>query len=192
MWPRVTMTTYACGGRVVRSKPRWNVVDNDFGRVGKPLGVGELLAIVDDVHAEADLVSQSREVEADMPGADDVELGRRLDRLDVHVHLAAADEPGFLREVVRKLVVHELRASVGNRLASLPERVVLVAAAADGADARPSANTSILAPMRCGVEPVVATIVTSAAGSPRSSASATAANTSWFISAIIRGMPGAV
>jgi hypothetical protein len=31
---------------------------------------------------------------------------------------------------------------------------------------RPSPKTSIFAPTRCGVEPVVATIVTSAAGSP--------------------------
>src|ERR1051325_9801654 len=46
---------------------------------------------------------------------------------------------------------------------------------------RPSPNTSIFAPTRCGVDPVVDTIVTSAADSPRSSASATAANTSWFI-----------
>src|SRR3954463_15087031 len=46
---------------------------------------------------------------------------------------------------------------------------------------RPSPNTSILAPTRCGVEPVVATMVTSAAGSPRSSAAATAAKTSRFI-----------
>src|SRR6185312_15502434 len=47
---------------------------------------------------------------------------------------------------------------------------------------RPSAKTSILAPTRWGVDPVVDTIVTSAAGSPRSSASATAAKTSRFIS----------
>src|SRR5262245_18741344 len=46
---------------------------------------------------------------------------------------------------------------------------------------RPSPKTSIFAPTRCGVEPVVDTMVTSAASSPRSSASATAANTSWFI-----------
>src|SRR6187200_119715 len=45
---------------------------------------------------------------------------------------------------------------------------------------RPSAKTSIFAPTRCGVEPVVEMMVTSAAGSPRSSASATAANTSRF------------
>src|SRR4051794_7814104 len=47
---------------------------------------------------------------------------------------------------------------------------------------RPSPKTSIFAPTRCGVDPVVETMVTSAAGSPRSSASATAANTSRFIS----------
>src|SRR5438067_7672444 len=46
---------------------------------------------------------------------------------------------------------------------------------------RPSEYTSILAPTRCGVDPVVDTIVTSAAGSPRSSAAATAAKTSRFI-----------
>ena len=78
--------------------------------VGKRSRVGELLAVVDDVHAEADLVRQPREVEADVAGADDVELGRRLDRLDVDVHLPAADQPGLLREVVVELVVHELRA----------------------------------------------------------------------------------
>jgi hypothetical protein len=45
---------------------------------------------------------------------------------------------------------------------------------------RPSANTSIFAPTRCGVEPVDAVIVTSATSSPRWSASASAAKTSWF------------
>src|SRR5215471_14037844 len=54
---------------------------------------------------------------------------------------------------------------------------------------RPSPNTSILAPTRCGVEPVVDTMVTSAAGSPRSSASATAAKTSWFICCDYKGAP---
>src|SRR5437899_1528726 len=45
---------------------------------------------------------------------------------------------------------------------------------------RPSANTSIFAPVRCGVEPLERTIVTSAAGSPRSSAAAAAGRTSSF------------
>src|SRR5205814_7467033 len=43
---------------------------------------------------------------------------------------------------------------------------------------RPSANTSILAPTRWGVEPCADTIVTSAASSPRSSASVSAVKTS--------------
>src|SRR5689334_2355367 len=47
---------------------------------------------------------------------------------------------------------------------------------------RPSLYTSIFAPTRCGVDPVVDTIVTSAAGSPFAIASDTAAKTSLFIS----------
>ena len=73
-------------------------------------------------------------MKADVPRADNVELGRRLDRLDVDAHLPAADQPGLLREVVVELVVHELRLARGDRLARLPERVVLVAPAADRAD----------------------------------------------------------
>ena len=73
-------------------------------------------------------------MEADVAGADDVELGRRLDRLDVDVHLPAADQAGLLREVVGQFVVHELRLRARDGLARLPERVVLVAAAANRAD----------------------------------------------------------
>src|SRR5688572_27418555 len=51
---------------------------------------------------------------------------------------------------------------------------------------RPSPKTSILAPTRCGVEPFDDTIVTSAASSPRESASPSAAKTSWFISRSIQ------
>ena len=89
--------------------PRRDVVGDDLGRGGEALAVRELLAVVDDVDAEADFVREPREVEADVAGADDVQLGRRLDRLDVDVHLPAADEAGLLREVVGQLVVHELR-----------------------------------------------------------------------------------
>src|SRR5436190_24032272 len=46
---------------------------------------------------------------------------------------------------------------------------------------RPSAKTSILAPTRCGVEPLARTMVTSALGSPRSRAAAAAGRTSSFI-----------
>src|SRR5688572_31148052 len=45
---------------------------------------------------------------------------------------------------------------------------------------RPSAKTSIFAPTRCGVEPLARTIVTSALGSPRSSAAAAAGRTASF------------
>src|SRR5215217_3252215 len=46
---------------------------------------------------------------------------------------------------------------------------------------RPSAKTSILAPARCGVDPLERTIVTSAAGSPRSRAAAAAGRTCSFM-----------
>jgi len=62
---------------------------------GKRSRFAKLLAIVDDVDPEPDFVGDAREMKANMAGADHVQLGRRLDRLDVHVHLAAADEPGF-------------------------------------------------------------------------------------------------
>ena len=84
--------------------------------------------------SKADRVRQRGELGADMAGADHVQLGRRLDRLDVHVHLPAAHEAGLLGEVVGQLIVHELRLARRDGLARLPERVVFVAAAADGAD----------------------------------------------------------
>src|SRR5262249_41113649 len=106
----------------------------------------------DDVDAEADLVREAREMEADVAGADDVQLGRRLDRLDVDVHLSAADQPGLLREVVVELVVDELRPPAADRLARLAKRVVLVAAAADRADDPAVAEHEHLGPdpLRCG------------------------------------------
>src|SRR6185503_3177996 len=41
---------------------------------------------------------------------------------------------GFLREVVGQLVVHELRPAIRDRFLRLPERIVLVAAAANRPD----------------------------------------------------------
>ena len=78
--------------------------------------------------------ASSAEVPADVAGADDVELRGRRERIDVDVHLSAADEAVLLREVVVQLVVEQRAAAGGDRLARLPERVVLVAAAADRAD----------------------------------------------------------
>ena len=117
--------------------PCGNVVDDDFLGGREALRVGELLAIVHDPHAEPDFVRSPREVEPDVARADDVQIRRRLDRLDVDVHLPAADQPRLLREIVGQLVVQQLRPAVGDRLARLPERVVLVAAAADRADDAP-------------------------------------------------------
>ena len=134
MWPRVTIDRVRVGGKRCAGDPRRDVVDHDLDRVGKPLAVRELLAIVHDVDAEADFVRHARQVKSDVSGADDVELGRRLDRFDVDVHLSTADQPGLLGEVIVELVVHELGTPAGDGLARLPERVVLVAAAADRAD----------------------------------------------------------
>ena len=83
---------------------------------------------------EPDFVREPRQVQADVARADHIQLGRRLDRLNVDVHLSTADEARLLREVVGELVVHELRFAAGNRLAGSPERVILVAAAPDRAD----------------------------------------------------------
>src|SRR5439155_20291789 len=127
-------------GEADASDPRGDVVDDHFRGRREALGVRELLAVVDDMNAESDFVRDAREVESDMAAADDVQLRRRLDRLDVDVHLSAADETSLLREVVRQLVVHDLWRATRDRLARFPECVVLVAAAADGADDPPVAE----------------------------------------------------
>ena len=57
---------------------------------------------------------------------------------------------------------------------------------------RPSGKTSILAPTRCGVEPLADTMVTSAASSPRSSACVSASKTSWDMYGDYRAGAGAL
>ena len=42
---------------------------------------------------------------ADVTGAEDIDRGRRLDRLDEHFHLPAADQAGVLGEVVVEVVL---------------------------------------------------------------------------------------
>ena len=74
------------------------------------------------------------EVVTDVAGADHVQARRRFERLDVDLHLPAAHQTVFLGEVVVQVVLDELRLARLNRFLRLPERVVLVAAAADGAD----------------------------------------------------------
>ena len=115
-------------------EPLRDVVDDDVDALAESLRAGELLAIVDDVDPEADFVRQLRDEVADVPGAEDVDVRRRLHRLDEDFHLPSADEPGLLREVVVQLVLDVQRATVRDRLAGFPERVVLVTAAADRAD----------------------------------------------------------
>ena len=50
-------------------------MSSDFDRLGagEALGVGELLAVVDDVDAEAGVGRHARQVPADVSGADDEE-----------------------------------------------------------------------------------------------------------------------
>src|SRR3954471_20266589 len=127
-------------GDIRARDPGRDVIDDDLRGGRKTLGVGELLAIVHDMHAEADLFRDPREMETDVTGADDVELGRGLDGLDVDVHLAAADQPRLLGEVVVKLVMHQLRLARADRLACFAEGVVFVAPAADRADQAPIAE----------------------------------------------------
>ena len=66
-----------------------------------------------------------------MAGAEHVQLWRRLDGLHEHFHLPSADEAGFLREVVVQVELQLDRLAALDGLARLPERLVLVAAAAD-------------------------------------------------------------
>ncbi len=82
-------------------------LDDDVVGGGEALATRELLAVVDDVHAEVDLVGDAGEVPADVAGADDVQARGRLERVDVDVHLPAADEAVLLREVVVQLEVQE-------------------------------------------------------------------------------------
>ena len=83
---------------------------------------------------EAGVVRDAADEMPDVAGAEDVDRRRRLDRLDEDLHLSAADEPRLCREVVGQLVAHGARLARLQRLARLPQRLVLVAAAADGAD----------------------------------------------------------
>ena len=117
-----------------------------------------------------------------MAGADDVQLGRGLDRLDVDVHLPAADEPGLLREVVRR-ARSAPAAARGWRSPRAPSRTRR-SRSSRRRSCRPSGRRRTRASWRrraAASSRCVETMVTSAAGSPRSSASATAAKTSRFI-----------
>ena len=121
-------------GRQLRPfEPRRNVFGDHFAGGGEPFTARELLAVVPPMHLEAALLRHGCEVIAHVSGANHVQLGRRLDRLDVDAHLSTADQSRLLGKVVVELVVHELRLAGGDGFARFPEGVVFVAAAADGA-----------------------------------------------------------
>ena len=117
-------------------QPLRDGLDDDLG-ARKAIGVGELVAIVDDVDVEAGVGRDFGQVPADMPGPDDVQPRRGRKGIDVHVHTPAADQAVLLGEVIVELVVDERGLSGRDRLARFPEGVVLVAAAADGPDRPP-------------------------------------------------------
>ena len=78
-------------------------------------------------------MSQTCQVIADVAGADDVEPRRRFERLDIDLHLAAAHQSVLLGEVVVEVVLDQCGLRDWIDFLRLPERVVLVAAAPDGA-----------------------------------------------------------
>jgi len=73
-------------------QPRRDVFGDDFSGCGEPFPVRKLLPVVDDVNLKANLLGELREMSADVAGADDVQLRRRFDGLDVNVHLSAANK----------------------------------------------------------------------------------------------------
>ena len=111
-----------------------NVLDDHVDALAESLGVGELLTVVDHVHPEPDVVRHPRDPVADVSGPEDVHIGRCFDGLDEDLHLSAAHEAGLLREVVVELVLHVQRPARLDRLARLPEGIVLVAPSADRSD----------------------------------------------------------
>ena len=106
----------------------------DFLGVGEALLVGELFPVVEHVRAKTDRVRETAEVVTDMACADHIQARRRFERLDVDLHLSAAHQAILLGEVVVQVVLDQLRLPRLDRVLGLPERVVLVAAAANGAD----------------------------------------------------------
>ena len=64
----------------------------ELGVTVQALGVRELFAIVEHMDAEAGVGGDAREVPADVSCADHVERRRGRDRIDIDLHLTAADE----------------------------------------------------------------------------------------------------
>src|SRR5262245_51936977 len=73
-------------------QPVGNRIDGDLVGLGKSLGVGELLAVIENVDAKAGGTRDLRELMADVAGANDIELRGRFNGLDVDGHLSPANE----------------------------------------------------------------------------------------------------
>ena len=152
MWPRVTITAYAVGGSVcVASHCGMLSTTTSIPSPNRSELANFSRSSTTWTRKPTSCASFADEV-ADVPGAKHVDVRRRLHRFDEDFHLPSAHEPGFLREVVVQLVLDVQRATVRDRLAGFPERIVLIAAAADRAD-RPAVRVDEhLCPdaLRCG------------------------------------------
>ena len=121
------------GGEAGPFEPGRDRIDRNLDCLGKAIRTGEFLPVVEYVDVESDGACHTGQVVRHVPRTDQVKMRRRLDRLDVHLHLASTDQPGFLGNVIRQLVAYDFRLAGAQRLARLPEGIVLVASAADGA-----------------------------------------------------------
>ena len=112
-------------------EPGGDVIHHAVHRVREPLGIGELLPVIDNMEPKSRSRSNLSQMLRHVAGADEVELRRCLERVDVDLHLASANESRLLRKVVVQFVPRNQRLARLERLPRLPERVVLIAAAAD-------------------------------------------------------------
>jgi hypothetical protein len=83
---------------------------------------------------EASRSRHTRQVLTHMTRTNDIEVGRRLDRFDIDLHLSPANEAGLFRKIVGQIVTNELRLPGLKRLFRFPQSVILVTTAADGPD----------------------------------------------------------
>ena len=72
-------------------QPLGDRIHHDLLGVRKPLGVGELFAVVDDVELEPDRVGGLGEVIRHMTRPDQVERRRQFEWLDVDLHLTSTE-----------------------------------------------------------------------------------------------------
>ena len=92
-------------------QPLGNRVHHDLLGIRKPLDVGELFTVIDDVEPEADRVRGPRQVIGHMTRSHEIERRRRLERFDVDLHLTSTDQSGILGDIVCQLVFRDHRLS---------------------------------------------------------------------------------